>query len=102
MKIKRAVRNLLILVSPGGTAVCTGDKFLKIGVSRLAKIGFLTHFFVICYQTKPTFLSEYSQIIPMRCIIDAFIKNTKGASIKYVRTIYQKSSIFYTLIHTPT
>ena len=102
MKVKRAVRNLLILVSTGGTAVCTGDKFLKVGVSRLAKIGFLTHFFVICCQTKPTFLSEYSQIIPMRCIIDALIKNTKGASIKYVRTIYQKSSIFYTLIHTPT
>ena len=96
MKIKRAVSNLLILVSPGGTtAVCTGDKFLKIGVFRLAKIGFLTHFFVICCQTKLTFLSEYSQIIPMRCIIDAFIKNTKGVFFFFFFIIM--TIIFYKL-----
>ena len=62
MKKKRAVSNLLILASPGGTTtVCTGEKFLKIRVPRLTKIGFLTHFFVICCPTKPTFLHEYSQ-----------------------------------------
>ena len=45
MNKKRAVSNLLILVSPGGTTtVCTGEKFLKIRVPRLTKIGFLTVF----------------------------------------------------------
>ena len=39
MKIKRAVSNFLVLISPGGTTtVCTGDKFLEIQVTRLAKI----------------------------------------------------------------
>ena len=45
MKMKRAVINLLISVSPGGaTTVYTGEKILKIRVPRLVKIGFLTHF----------------------------------------------------------
>ena len=47
MKIKMAVGNLLILVPPGGTTtIYTREKFLKIRVFRLAKIGFLTHFFM--------------------------------------------------------
>ena len=47
MKIKMAVGNLLILVPPGGTTtIYTRAKFLKIRVFRLAKIGFLTHFFM--------------------------------------------------------
>ena len=57
---KRAVSNLLVLAG-GITTVCTGEKFLKIRVPRLTKIGFLTHFFVICCPTKPTFLYEHSQ-----------------------------------------
>ena len=37
MKIKRAVNNLLILVSPGSsTTVCSGEEILKTGVPRLA------------------------------------------------------------------
>ena len=45
MNIKRAVSNLLILVSLGGTTIaCTEENLLKIRVPRLAKIGFLTHF----------------------------------------------------------
>ena len=65
--------------------VCTGEKFLKIRVPRLTKIGFLTHFFVICCPTKPTFLYEYCKIIVLRCIIDASIKTLLGAIYK-VRT----------------
>ena len=62
MKIQRAISNFLILVSTGGTkTVCSGEKVLKIRVPRLAKIGFLTHFFITCCQTKPTLLSEYSE-----------------------------------------
>ena len=38
MKIKRAVSNLLVLVSPGGITI------LKILVPRMAKIRFLIHF----------------------------------------------------------
>ena len=46
MKIKRAINNLLILVSPGSsTTVCSGEEILKTGVPRLAKIGFLNIFF---------------------------------------------------------
>ena len=41
--------------------LCAGGTFLKIQVTRLAKIGFLTHFFVICCPTKPIFFSEYLQ-----------------------------------------
>ena len=59
---KRAVSNLLTLASPGETTTaCPREKFLKIRVPRLTKIGFLTHFFVICCPTRPTFLYEYSQ-----------------------------------------
>ena len=45
MKIKRALINLLSLVSDGGTTtVCTREKFLKNRVPGFAKLGFLTHF----------------------------------------------------------
>ena len=44
MKVKRAVSNLLILVSKGKTKVCTGEKCLKIRVPRLTKDSFLIHF----------------------------------------------------------
>ena len=46
MKIKKAVNNVLILVSPGSSiTVCSGEEILKTGVPRLAKIGFLNIFF---------------------------------------------------------
>ena len=94
MKKKGAASNLLILVSPGSTTtVCNVDKFFKIRVPRLTKIGFLKHFFVICCPTKPTFLYENSQSncfeMHHRCIY----KNTVRG---------QKSGIFYSRISTCT
>ena len=67
MKIKWAVSNALILVSPGDTTtVCNREKFLKIRVPSLAKIGFVTCSFVICCQTEPIFV--------ITCIIDTSTK----------------------------
>ena len=61
MNIKRAVSNLIILLSTGSTTVCTEEKFLKIRVFRFAKNGFLRHFLLVIYsQTKPIFISKYS------------------------------------------
>ena len=66
---------MLILASHGGTTtVCTREKFLKIQVPRLTKIGFLIHFFVMVAQPNQLFAINIRKIIALRYIIDASIK----------------------------
>ena len=103
-KIKKAVSNLLILASPGGTrTICTREKLLKIWVPRLTKISFLIHllFKFVAKPNQPFSLNIW-KVIALRCIIDASTETILGAIPKVCTQKLPKRIIFYSLIRTCT